>query len=126
MSLFVGFLFLFDVFVSGAGAIKTPAVRGGTGVFIALCVSWRRPRSRTRTPSCIATSRGFGILFFSLAAGCFLSFGSWLSGSVSVLGFGVSGSVRFPGVSLSVFLSRISGFWRFFVACALASCIFLF
>ena len=40
-----------------------------------------------------------------------------------VLGFGVSGSVRFPGVSLFVFFFWFSGIWRFFVACALASCV---
>ena len=33
------FPFLFDAFVSGAGAIETPAVPGGPGVFIAPCVS---------------------------------------------------------------------------------------
>ena len=52
------FLFVFDVFVSGAGAMKIPAVPGGPGVFIAPCVSVLHPASLHQ-----GSSGGFGIFF---------------------------------------------------------------
>ena len=66
---------LSTLFVSGAGATKTPAVPGGLGVFVAPCVSWRQSRLSIRTSAWTSTPRfssvfsGLGVFSGLVAAG---------------------------------------------------------
>ena len=121
------FSFPFDVLFQVLGLQKTPAVPGGPGVFVAPCVSWPRSRCWTRTSAGTATSRSVrefcsGFFLFRPSGCAFLVF--LFLGLVAAFfgpGFWCFCSVRFPGVSLSVFPSRLPGFWRF-VFC-LRSCI---
>ena len=134
MNLFVGLvLFVVDDFCFRCcPATETPAVPGGPGVFVAPCeLETILPLDPYILLLCYFQVSSVFLGNFCLglvAVRFFFVLSSWPSGCLSGSRvFGVSFSVRFPGVSSScVFLSafRLSGVFLA-LRCSLASCIFL-